>query len=105
MLLRTLDSFRGCFDEDGQRTAEGHRVYNEHFTGEKAWFSDSSATEKNEFKDEMTFACPDDPSQRLFCTWHGKVKTPQIRIHFSWPVRADSKVYVVYVGPKITKKR
>ena len=35
---------------------------------------------------------------------HGKVKTPQIRIHFSWPITASTPLYVVYVGYKITKK-
>ena len=29
---------------------------------------------------------------------------PQLRIHFSWPIRADEPLCVVYVGPKITKR-
>jgi hypothetical protein len=32
------------------------------------------------------------------------LKTQQIRIHFSWPIRVDTPLYVVYVGPKITKR-
>jgi len=52
----------------------------------------------------MTFPDPDVQGETLFCSWHGKVKTPQYRIHFSWPVTAASPVYVVYVGPKITKR-
>ncbi len=28
---------------------------------------------------------------------------PRLRVPFSWPVRADELLYVVYVGPKITK--
>ncbi len=104
VLLRLLDDFRGCFDEQGQRTAEGHRLYQEHFTGDKAWFSDSSETEKHDFREELTFPCPGNPTQKLFCTWHGKVKTPPVRVHFSWPIRSDCPVYVVYVGPKLTKR-
>ena len=103
VLLTTLDRFKGCFDDNGQRTAEGQRIYQDHFTGDKAWFSDSSDTEKRDFKDELTFRHPEEEGGRLFCTWHGKVKTPQFRIHFSWPVTADQPLYVVYVGNKITK--
>jgi hypothetical protein len=42
--------------------------------------------------------------EKIFCTWHGKVKTPQYRIHFSWPISAVAPLYVVYIGPKITKR-
>lgn len=103
-LLDTLDRFKCCFDEHGQRTAEGHRLYQDHFTGDKAWFSDSSDGEMQTFRTELTFPHPDANGTSLFCTWHGKVKTPQIRIHFSWPARSDEALYVVYVGPKITKR-
>lgn len=104
VLLCTLNKLKDCFDASGQRTAEGHRLYADHFKGEKAWFSDSSTTEKNEFQNELTFPHPEQPNQRLLCTWHGKVKSPQIRIHFSWPISRNYPVYVVYVGPKITKR-
>jgi hypothetical protein len=104
VLLGTLDNYCGCFDENGKRTAEGDRIYANHFTGDKAWFSDSSASEKNDFKKELTFSHPERPAEYLFCPWHGKVKTPQLRIHFSWPITARNPTYVVYVGPKITKR-
>lgn len=103
-LLDTLDRFKGCFDKHGQRTLEGHRLYQDHFTGENAWFSDSSKTEKNSFQAELTFSHPRMEGVSLFCPWHGKVKTSQLRIHFSWPVSASEPLYVVYVGPKITKR-
>ncbi|NOS89787.1 MAG: hypothetical protein HOP34_14835 [Methylococcaceae bacterium] len=103
-LLVTLDKFKTCFNAQGQRTEEGHRLYQSHFTGQKAWFSDSSDEEKIEFKAELTFNHQIDEPKSIFCSWHGKVKTPQIRIHFSWPVRTDEPVYVPYIGPKITKK-
>ncbi len=103
-LLVTLDKFKTCFDEQGQMTSEGHHLYQEHFTGDKAWFSDSSSSEKIDFKNELTFNHPNNKTEKLFCPWHGKVKTPQIRIHFSWPVRANELLYIPYIGPKITKR-
>lgn len=103
-LLAVLNKFCGCFDDTGQRSAEGHRIYQDHFTGPKAWFSDSSDSEKIDFKHELTFCHPNQPDGELFCTWHGKVKWPQIRAHFSWPVQFNKPVYLVYVGPKRTKR-
>ena len=103
-LLTVLNNFKKCFNELGQRTPEGQEIYQKHFTGEKAWFSDSSETEKARFKSDLTFPHPTKSGESLFCTWHGKVKTPQLRIHFSWPIRANEQLYVVYVGPKITKR-
>ena len=102
--LDILDRYKKCFDADGKRTSEGHQLYQEHFTGNKAWFSDSSDDEKHDFKTELTFKHPENSGEKLFCAMHGKVKTPQIRIHFSWPVTAKSALYVVYVGHKITKR-
>jgi hypothetical protein len=104
VLLDVLHRFSKCFDEAGQRTPEGQRLYQDHFTGGKAWFSDSSDAEKEEFKSDLTFKHPAAHEKTLFCPWHGKVKTPQIRIHFSWPVRESEPLYVVYVGPKLTKR-
>lgn len=101
--LDVLDRLKCCFDQNGNRTPEGYRLYQEHFTGDKAWFSDSSGREKVEFRSEMTFNHPEIEGETMFCTMHAKVKTPQFRIHFSWPVRADVPLYVVYVGQKITK--
>ena len=103
-LLETLDKFKSCFDAQGQRTVEGQRIYQDHFSGEKAWFTDSSGSEKNEFKAELTFKHLVKNAETLFCTWHGKVNSPKMRIHFSWPVSAEEPLYVVYIGPKITKK-
>lgn len=102
--LEVLERLKCCFDESGARTAEGYRLYQEYFTGAKAWFSDSSDGEKHDFQFEMTFKHPDRDGETLFCPWHGKIKTPQLRIHFSWPVSPGSPLYVVYVGPKITKR-
>jgi len=109
-ILGTLNRFKSCFDTNGQRTPEGHEIYQNFFTGVKeggghgATFKDSSDTEKEEFKKQLTFKHPEDPSKIICCTWHGVVQTPQLRVHFSWPVRMDEPLYVVYVGPKITKR-
>lgn len=102
--LEVLQRLKQCFDQDGSRTEEGHELYQQHFTGDKAWFSDSSNADKEDFKSDLTFPHPDAPGESVFCSWHGKVKSPQYRIHFSWPVTASAHVYVVYVGPKITKR-
>ena len=102
--LLVLQKMRSCFDDRGERTTEGYRLYQKHFTGDKAWFSDSSTSEKNDFEEELKFPHPSARGEWLSCTWHGKVKSPQLRIHFSWPIRATEPLYVVYVGPKITKR-
>lgn len=109
-ILDTLNRFKSCFDENGQRTREGHEIYQNFFTGKKgsggrgSLFSDSSDEEKKYFEKEMTFKHPADADKTLFCPGHGKVQTPQFRVHFSWPVRADEPLYIVYVGPKLTKQ-
>ncbi len=103
-LLEVLHDIKNCFDEYGHRTAHGHEIYEKHFTGGKAWFSDSSDSEKARFRTDLTFAHPAKPGGSLLCTWHGKVKTPQLRVHFTSPIRASEPLYIVYVGPKITKR-
>ena len=103
-LLSALDSFAREFDASGSRTPEGSRIYREYFSGEEALFSDSSVTEKRNFRARLTFPRPERPGESMFCTWHGKVSHMTLRLHFSWPVRADEPVYVVYAGPKLTKR-
>ena len=109
-IFDTLNRFKSCFDKDGTRTAKGHEIYQNFFTGKKgqggrgALFSDSSEDEKRKFKKDMTFPHLNESDKTLFCPWHGKVQTPQLRVHFSWPVRVDESLFIVYVGPKITKR-
>lgn len=102
--LVVLHDLKGAFNQRGERTSEGHQIYEMHFTGRKSWFSDSSAAEKTDFEEKLTFPHPAKPGEFLFCTWHGKVKTPQLRIHYSWTMRANDPAYVVYVGQKITRR-
>lgn len=102
--LSVLDDLKSCFDENGHRTHAGHEILRKHFRGKKAWFSNSSATEKSKYEQELTFPHPVRNREALFCPWHAKVKTSQLRLHFSWPIHASTPLYVVYVGPKITKR-
>ena len=103
-LLRILDRFAEAFHADGSRSPTGHSIYRDHFTGDSAVFSDSSPTEKREFGQKLRFPHPDRPGQVLPCTWHGKVRTMTLRMHFSWPVRYGEPVYVMYIGQKITRR-
>jgi hypothetical protein len=104
VLLSILDRFKTCFDEEGNRTSEGQQIYQDHFTGANAWFTDSSDDEKIEFLSELTFRHPANRKEMLACPWHAKIKTGQLRIHFSWPIRVSDPLYIVYVGPKLTKR-
>ena len=103
LYLHILNWLADCF-EDRKLTREGHQLRQQYFMGDKALFSDSSATEKAIFKKDLTFPHPDKPGEELFCPWHGKMSHHLIRLHFSWPIRADEPVYVVYVGRKITTR-
>lgn len=103
-LLGVLDRLTGLVDASGQRTSEGRQLYQKHFTGDRAWFSDSSDSEKREFRRELTFPNPRGTGKPLFCTWHGKVNRPPFRIHFDWPERPGASLYVAYIGLKITRR-
>lgn len=100
--LDTLNQLMNLRDSTGHWTPEGQRLYNDRFKGEQAHFSDSSDTEKRNFKQKLTFPHPAESGRNLFCSWHGKVKNPLFRIHFNWPVPTKSQLYVVYIGWKIT---
>jgi hypothetical protein len=109
-IFKILNHFKSCFNQTGQRTPEGHEIFQNFFTGSKgaggrgALFSDSSNDEKQKFKKELTFKHPLEADKNLFCPWHGKVQTPPLRVHFSYPIRADKALFIVYVGPKIIKR-
>ena len=103
-LLAILNQFAACFEPDGSRSAEGHRLLETYFTGETGLFSDSSISEKRDFKKKLQFRHPKRPGETMSCTWHGKVRHMTLRVHFSWPVRAGKPVYVMYIGQKITRR-
>ena len=104
-LLKALDLIKSYADAGERGTSDWNSLYQDYFTGAKAWFSDSSDTEKVEFQTELTFPHPTNVQNKLFCPWHGKVNNrPPLRIHFSWPLRVSEPLYVVYVGPKLTRR-
>ena len=103
VLLGILDKYARLHDKSGGRSAEADEMYQQYFHGDTSLFSDSSDTEKHNFKDKLTFPHPDDPEKRLFCTWHGKIRRHNLRLHFSWSIQSGKPVYIVYAGPKITK--
>jgi hypothetical protein len=104
-LLKILQTLALETLDDSSFTDEGLRLYQMHFVGEKASFTDESDANKRDFKSEMTFRDPTVPHERIFCPWHGKVKIGQYRIHFEWPrPRGQRRFKVVYIGPKIAKR-
>lgn len=103
-LLNVLHNYLASRAETGRHTDKSREIIEKHFAGGKAWFTDESISNKRDFERQLTFPDPESPEDRIFCPWHGKIKTPQYRIHFGWPVQAeDRRIKVVYIGPKITK--
>jgi len=102
--FQILSQFRKSFDADHKLTKDGHYLYQQFFTGKKgdggrgAMFSSEADDQGN-----LWFDHPGKPREKLHCPWHGKIQTPQLRVHFSWPITGQDPVYVVYVGPKINK--
>jgi hypothetical protein len=100
-VLEELLKSRGAL---GNHTPKTKEIIKNYFSGDKAWFSDESDTNKRSFKDKLTFRNLDTGNNELF-PFHGKIKSPQIRIHFNWPIKSGDKyIQIVYIGPKITKK-
>ena len=104
ILLDILDKLAQSFDGNGERTEEGQKIYDDYFKGDRAWFSDSSDTEKKRFQTKLTFDHPRRPDTTLFCTWHGKISHMTLRLHYSWSGKAKDPVFIVYAGPKITRQ-
>jgi len=100
-LLSILNTLKVSFDSEGAFTSEGHELLQKFFHGDKAAFSDESASNKALFKKELTFETPD--GEKIFCPYHGKISRLFFRIHHSWPIRHDEPLYIAYIGPKITK--
>jgi len=80
------------------------RLKREWMEGGEARFSPSSPSELNEFGTDLEFLDPRTQS-KVLCSWHGKIQTPQYRIHFEWPMpEGAEQLFVAYIGPKITKR-
>lgn len=102
--LDVLSQLADARDKDGVQSIERQQIYENYFTGKNALFSDSSDQEKQRFRKKLTFPHPKRPGHKLFCPYHGKEKHFQLRLHFSWPIQPRQPVYVVYIGPKLTKR-
>jgi len=103
-LFHVLQSYIESRGDDGRHTALSNEILCKHFKGDKAWFSDESASNRADFSSELTFKDPFDPTKNIFASFHGKIKTPQYRVHFPWPITAeDTQIKILYIGPKITK--
>lgn len=103
-LCRVLEEYLNSRDADGRHTQTSEEIIQNHFHGDKAWFTDETESDKHKFKYELTFNNQRTSENELF-TFHGKVKTPQVRMYFEWPIKPEQQeIHIVYVGPKITKK-
>ncbi len=100
-LLNILQQLHVGFNEDGQRTAESDQLLDSFFRKKDAVFSDESDTNKNDFRQQLTFHDPN--GNDVFCSYHGKIRQGVFRLHFSWPISPDIPLYIAYIGPKITK--
>jgi hypothetical protein len=102
--FRVLTEYLNSRDSEGSHTAKTEEILKNHFQGDKAWFSDESDQNIIDFDKALTFKDLFDEKNKLF-PFHGKIKTPQLRIHIEWPIPPiRKKVQVVYIGPKLTKR-
>ncbi len=99
-LLTVLQQLMAEMDDSGRLSTQGVEVFNGYFVGDKAWFTDESATRKNA-EQKFTFPNPDGDGT-LVCFWHGKVSVGAFRVHFEWPVqRPSQRLRVAYMGPHL----
>lgn len=90
---------------DGKMTDHARELWQKHSQGERARFTDESEGNREKFKEKLTFRDPSNPSESLFCPWHGKINQENFRIHFQWPVPpGQARLKVLYIGRKITRK-
>ena len=97
-----LERLSCAFDGAGKRTSEGHRIFRDYFTRQpNPLFSDSSQTEKHRCRDQLTFRHPQKPGDFLFCTWHGKVHAPVLRVHYWWSAdKPETRFMWCTLGPR-----
>ncbi len=99
VLLKVLDDLAGGIGSDGALSEPALRLLEDYFQGGKALFSDEEPQDKHVFifRDNSN-------GSDIYCSWHGKVKTPQFRLHFQWPVPVGQRyIKVLYFGEKLTK--
>lgn len=104
VLLGHLDAYMRGRLPGGAEGPRAREIIANFFTGERAAFTGESSTNQSKFASELTFRDPDDRGKTIFAHWHGKISRGVFRVHFEWPVPADSNTLkVLYIGPKITK--
>lgn len=103
-LCNILERCTKAFDASGRRSSEGHEINETYFRGDRAWFTDSSDSEKHSFRNTLTFPHPAENGKYILCSWHGKVSHLTLRLHYSWSGRMGDPVFIVYVGPKLTRR-
>ncbi len=102
VLLGILDQIVGLTKTGKSREVE--EIRKEWMHGERARFSPSCDSELRDFANDLTFSHPVS-GRRVLCSWHGKIQTPQFRIHYEWPLpEGEDRLFVAYIGPKITKR-
>ncbi|MBO1923776.1 hypothetical protein [Thiomicrorhabdus sp. 6S3-12] len=102
-LCKKLEEIIQSRDEKQQFSSSTHQLIEQHFHGDKAWFSDESDQDKIDFVNQLKFKNAYTGEKESF-SYHGKIKTPQIRVYFDWPLTpAMKQIQIVYFGPKITK--
>lgn len=103
-LLDVLARMKAELRADGALSDRWRQFHRNYFEGKRAAFTDSSDPEKREFRSLLTFRHPERSGETLFCPWHGKISHMTLRLHFTWPMRNGEPLFVVYVGPKLTKR-
>lgn len=103
VILTILNELMECVLNE--KTYRLNELMSSYMMGEKALMSPSSSSELDDFKSDLTFSDPRNSKDSLY-SWHGKIKRPeQYRVHFEWPLGAESKqMFIAYIGPKITKR-
>lgn len=101
-LLKVLNAYVAGRNVDGSEGPDARKIIEDHFTGERAWFSGESPTNQVAYRREMTFSRFSGGT--YFAHWHGKISHRFFRLHFEWPLEPNrKKLEIFYLGPKITK--
>ena len=108
-LVLVLDEMSGAFDDDGNKTDIYKTLHATYFEStDSAYFKPESDSNIEKYGTRMTFSCEENEIADILCHWHGHVNVPTsfppIRIHFSWPVTQKGRLFLPYIGRKITTR-
>lgn len=96
-----LERYTANRGPDGAMGAIGRGVVDEFFNGDRAPFSNESASKIAAYRKELTFEALD--GRTVFPPWHETISHRTFRLHFEWPLRPQSdRITVFYLDPKIT---